>query len=441
MLTKLIVGVCALALVNGATASLPSVTWRGRTGTYEKGFCVDSRGRDVNHKVVKLDGNNYFPFAVRRQKSCALRCLDIPGTFGAEVIWSQGNRGCYCHKAHEVAKGNKVARHRCMIFKGALSPSQRFGTGKKTDYGTRSHNSLMGHVKQIEKELKIEMKDTLAKGRSECTDNAAANVRLVQHVFANKKRQHGIVGCRANSRCGRWSSKNIDTMKIKATCEINRKNLIDSNNYKIRDNNAKITASRKKVAHAKKASRKRTGVYTVDKASHAHAEKVLRHIRTRLKRDGTLVFTEEEQKVLGLGLIQVLEETKRAKQRGSVNRLINLIEKLIRDFKSKQALLDKAEKIQLSETKARVTILSSDISRRAGQNRVLIASNTRASTAQRACQKAFNNLNKAMRTLPKNCLASHKIFKATITDIKRELGVIVEIKALVNKGRLKNIKG
>merc|ERR1711862_85986 len=38
-----------------------------------------------------------------------------PGATGCEVIWDQGNRGCYVHTA-EVERGNGVARHQCWIF-------------------------------------------------------------------------------------------------------------------------------------------------------------------------------------------------------------------------------------------------------------------------------------------------------------------------------------
>ena len=127
MLSKLVVvGVCALALVNGATASLAtasraaSVTWHGERAVYEGGFCVDKRGGDINDHVMKINGVNQVPYKRKRQAKCALQCLNIPGTTAAEVIWNQGNKGCYCHKSRAVAKGVRLQHDIPLYF---LSPT------------------------------------------------------------------------------------------------------------------------------------------------------------------------------------------------------------------------------------------------------------------------------------------------------------------------------
>merc|ERR1712115_327451 len=79
----------------------------------ERGFCVKRNGHDQNHGVVKLnglDGNT-----AQRQRKCLKMCLARRGATGCEVIWHQGNRGCYVH-TREVARGNNAPRHRCWIF-------------------------------------------------------------------------------------------------------------------------------------------------------------------------------------------------------------------------------------------------------------------------------------------------------------------------------------
>ena len=50
-------------------------------------------------------------------------CRSVTGVTGCEVIWDQGNRGCYAH-TKEIASGNGVARHFCWVFskcKGMVS--------------------------------------------------------------------------------------------------------------------------------------------------------------------------------------------------------------------------------------------------------------------------------------------------------------------------------
>ena len=79
----------------------------------ENGFCVKSNGLDQNSGVIKLnnlDGNTF-----ERQAACLRLCSVYQKATGCEVIWNQGNRGCYVH-TQEVARGNGVGNHACWIF-------------------------------------------------------------------------------------------------------------------------------------------------------------------------------------------------------------------------------------------------------------------------------------------------------------------------------------
>jgi len=103
----------------------------------EAGFCVKQDGRDQNSGVIKLndlDGNT-----VRRQEDCLKLCLARPGVTGCEVIWNQGNRGCYAH-TQPVSRGNNVDRHKCWICdqKPALTCSKEVGFCVKQDGGDQN---------------------------------------------------------------------------------------------------------------------------------------------------------------------------------------------------------------------------------------------------------------------------------------------------------------
>ena len=79
----------------------------------ERGYCVTSSGRDQNSGVKKL--NNLDGDTLERQEQCLKLCRSVPGVTGCEVIWDQGNRGCYAH-TQDVARGNGEARHACWVF-------------------------------------------------------------------------------------------------------------------------------------------------------------------------------------------------------------------------------------------------------------------------------------------------------------------------------------
>jgi len=78
---------------------------------WEYGFCVTSTGADQNSGVVKLAGGDYGPDA-ESINECLELCKATAGNTGCEVIWGQGNRGCYVH-TQEVARGNLMAKHLC----------------------------------------------------------------------------------------------------------------------------------------------------------------------------------------------------------------------------------------------------------------------------------------------------------------------------------------
>ena len=57
-----------------------------------------------------VDGNTE-----QAQATCLDLCKKHSGATGCEVIWHQGNRGCYVH-TKTVARGNGVGNHMCWIF-------------------------------------------------------------------------------------------------------------------------------------------------------------------------------------------------------------------------------------------------------------------------------------------------------------------------------------
>ena len=57
-----------------------------------------------------VDGNTE-----QAQATCLELCKKRVDATGCEVIWHQGNRGCYVH-TKTVARGNGVGRHMCWVF-------------------------------------------------------------------------------------------------------------------------------------------------------------------------------------------------------------------------------------------------------------------------------------------------------------------------------------
>lgn len=97
------------------SASSPAPLVVGETGTFgawEAGFCVDIDGRDVNDLVhLFLSGNE----AGEKKQECLELCAAEPQYVGCEVIWDQGNAGCYGHASTAVVSGNGAERHSCSI--------------------------------------------------------------------------------------------------------------------------------------------------------------------------------------------------------------------------------------------------------------------------------------------------------------------------------------
>jgi len=93
------------------------VTFSGR----RKGFCVKQNGGDQNHGVIKLGNGDYRDTTGQDRMGQAVKdCLDMCACYegatvtACEMIWNQGNRGCYAH-TQAVARGNNVERHSCYL--------------------------------------------------------------------------------------------------------------------------------------------------------------------------------------------------------------------------------------------------------------------------------------------------------------------------------------
>merc|ERR1712238_489566 len=94
----------------------------------EEGFCVKQDGGDQNDGVIKI--NNMDGNTEEAQKECLQACLNHEGATGCEVIWDQGNRGCYIH-TDIIHHGNGVGNHLCWLF----TPENDFSTCLLTDGG------------------------------------------------------------------------------------------------------------------------------------------------------------------------------------------------------------------------------------------------------------------------------------------------------------------
>merc|ERR1712195_292780 len=82
------------------------------TEAWPAGFCL-SHGSDQNSGVTKLDGGNYE--GNTKEAQCLAQCKEHSADWtGCEVIWDQGNAGCYVHTEH-VDSANSVARHKCLL--------------------------------------------------------------------------------------------------------------------------------------------------------------------------------------------------------------------------------------------------------------------------------------------------------------------------------------
>ena len=79
----------------------------------EKGYCLDENITDRNLGVYQfhgLDGNT-----LEMQEQCLKLCRSHPGATGCEVIWNEGNRGCYAH-TKKISRGSGSDHHFCWVF-------------------------------------------------------------------------------------------------------------------------------------------------------------------------------------------------------------------------------------------------------------------------------------------------------------------------------------
>merc|ERR1711865_1025610 len=82
------------------------------TEAWPAGFCM-SNGNDQNSGVTTLDGGDYE--GNTREAQCLAQCKEHSADWtGCEVIWDQGNRGCYVHTEH-VNYANNVDKHKCLL--------------------------------------------------------------------------------------------------------------------------------------------------------------------------------------------------------------------------------------------------------------------------------------------------------------------------------------
>merc|ERR1712028_187694 len=82
------------------------------TEAWPAGFCM-SNADDQNNGVTKLDGGNYE--GNTREAQCLAQCKEHSADWtGCEVIWDQGNAGCYVHTEH-VNSANSMVRHKCLL--------------------------------------------------------------------------------------------------------------------------------------------------------------------------------------------------------------------------------------------------------------------------------------------------------------------------------------
>jgi len=83
-------------------------------GSKEDGFCVKADNRDQNSGVIKLSSIDTDDEGDLHKK-CLEMCATYIGVTGCEMIWDQGNRGCYAHTDEIDGGGNGVDRHSCYL--------------------------------------------------------------------------------------------------------------------------------------------------------------------------------------------------------------------------------------------------------------------------------------------------------------------------------------
>ena len=79
---------------------------------------MDANENDQNSGVVQdnrhfrenTDGDKWD-----MEEQCLKYCRSYPGATGCEVIWDQGNRGCFAH-TQELSRGSGSDNHFCWVF-------------------------------------------------------------------------------------------------------------------------------------------------------------------------------------------------------------------------------------------------------------------------------------------------------------------------------------
>jgi len=105
------------------TVSIPRSAW-------QKGFCLNggkeeggvwSGGYDQNSGVIKLESGDFLDKEDEKDEEKVEKCLAMcvekskyGRVTGCEMIWSQGNKGCYAH-TQPITYGNGVPRHSCYL--------------------------------------------------------------------------------------------------------------------------------------------------------------------------------------------------------------------------------------------------------------------------------------------------------------------------------------
>jgi len=134
----------------------------------EKGFCVLPDGSDQNNGVIKInsvDGNTDAA-----QEVCLAACQAYGGATGCEVIWDQGNRGCYV-MTDTVDHGNNNDRHLCWVFSKCGDDYAIEMTIEPTSYTSSGHSS---HSSSISMAATVPVRSTgtvvPTKAKDTCTE-------------------------------------------------------------------------------------------------------------------------------------------------------------------------------------------------------------------------------------------------------------------------------
>merc|ERR1712166_740998 len=113
------------------------------------GFCL-SNGNDQNSGVIKLDGGNYE--GNTKEAQCLAQCKEHSADWtGCEVIWDQGNAGCYVHTEH-VNSANSYVRHKWLlrgVYDAATASAEPTATAANGQSWTDSQQVCTNQGKQL----------------------------------------------------------------------------------------------------------------------------------------------------------------------------------------------------------------------------------------------------------------------------------------------------